>query len=67
MAGMKSKATDKNNTITNKINAIKDKITKLKEQYETRKTRYWKQFNTMESALGNMNSASSWLTSMLGG
>jgi len=67
LAGFKGKASDKNNTITNKIKSIKDKIARLKDQYETRKARYWKQFNTMESVLGNMNSTSSWLTSMLGG
>lgn len=67
LAGIKGKATEKNNTITKRINAHKEKMAKLKEQYEARKQRYWKQFNSMESALSQMNSTSTWLASMLGG
>ncbi len=67
LAGVKGKATEKNNTITDKIASIKEKIERLKEQYETRKERYWKQFNAMETALSSMNSTSTWLSSMLMG
>lgn len=65
-AGVKGKTSEKNNTIYNQIQNIKDKIKRLKEQYESRKTRYWDQFNSMESTLANMNSTSSWISSMLG-
>ena len=67
LAGVKGKATEKENTITDRIETIKEKIEKLKEQYETRKERYWKQFNAMETALSSMNSTATWLSSMLTG
>ncbi len=67
LAGVKGKATEKENTITDRIDTIKEKIEKLKEQYETKKERYWKQFNAMETALSSMNSTATWLSSMLMG
>lgn len=67
LAGVKGKATEKENTITDRIDTIKEKIEKLKEQYETKKDRYWKQFNAMETALSSMNSTATWLSSMLMG
>jgi flagellar capping protein FliD len=67
LAGMKGKATEKNNTINKRIDSIKDVITKLKAQYDSRKERLWKQFNSMETALGNMNSTANYFASMMGG
>lgn len=67
LAGLKGKATEKNNTINKRIDSIKEMITKLKAQYESRKERLWKQFNSMESALSGMNSTSNYLASMMGG
>lgn len=67
LAGLKGKATEKNNTINKRIDSIKDVITKLKAQYDSRKERLWKQFNSMESALSGMNSTSNYLASMMGG
>lgn len=67
LAGLKGKATEKNNTISKRIDTIKETIKKLKEQYDSRKERLWKQFNSMESALGNMNSTANYFASMIGG
>lgn len=67
LAGLKGKATEKNNTINKRIDSIKEMIEKLKAQYESRKERLWKQFNSMESALSGMNSTSNYLASMMGG
>ena len=67
LAGIKGKATEKNNTINKRIDSIKDVITKLKAQYDSRKERLWKQFNSMETALGNMNSTANYFASMMGG
>jgi len=67
LAGIKGKATEKNNTIDKRIDTIKEAIKKLKAQYDSRKERLWKQFNSMESALGNMNSTANYFASMMGG
>ena len=67
LAGVKGKATEKNNTISTRLNRISDRITSLKSMYEMRKTRYWAQFNSMETALTSFGTTSSYLTSMLNG
>lgn len=67
LAGVEGKATESNNTIQKRLDSIKDKLENLKQVYEMRKTRFWNQFNQMETALGNMNSTSGYLTQMLGG
>jgi len=67
LAGIKGKATEKNNTINKRIDSIKDVIAKLKAQYDSRKERLWKQFNSMESALGSMNSTANYFAQMMGG
>ena len=67
LAGMKGKASEKNNTINKRIDGIKDVIKKLKAQYDSRKERLWKQFNSMETALGNMNSTANYFAQMMGG
>ena len=67
LAGIKGKATEKNNTINKRIDSIKDVITRLKAQYDSRKERLWKQFNSMESALGSMNSTSNYFSQMMMG
>ncbi|MBQ7755762.1 MAG: flagellar filament capping protein FliD [Oscillospiraceae bacterium] len=67
LAGVEGKASEKNNTIQTRLDSIKDKLESLKQVYEQRKARFWKQFNAMETALGNMNSTSGYLTQMLGG
>lgn len=66
LAGTKSTLSD-TNTLTERISSINDKITQLKAQYESEKNRYWTQFNTMEKLLSDLNSQSSWLTSMFSG
>lgn len=62
MAGIKGKASEKNNTLYEKIESIDERIEKLKDQYEREKERYWNQFNTMEQLISNMNTQSAWLT-----
>ncbi len=66
LAGIKGKASEKNNTLYNQLKAIEDKITALKKTYETEKQRYWNQFNTMEQMISNMNTQSSYLMQMMG-
>lgn len=67
LAGIEGKASENNNTLNTRLEAIKEKLENLQEVYELRKERYWSQFNSMETALSNMNSTSTYLTQMLGG
>lgn len=61
-AGVVGKASEITNTFTKQIRSINSKISDLQKKYETEKARYWKMFNSMESALSNMNTQSSWLS-----
>lgn len=60
-AGVQGKATAITNQMTQRLISINERIEELKKKYETEKTRYWNQFNSMETALANMSSQSSWL------
>ena len=57
-AGVKGTATDKNNTMYDQITNIKNRISDLKDKYDRQKTRYWKQFSSMETIMANYNSQS---------
>lgn len=67
LAGIEGRASSVSNTLTTRLIDINDKIKELQSRYETEKARYWKQFNTMEQALSNMNTQASWLTQQMGG
>lgn len=67
IAGVKGMGTDKNNSMYEQMKAIDNKIAALKRTYEAEKTRYWKQFNTMEQLISNMNTQSAYLAQMMGG
>ena len=67
IAGVKGKVSESNNTIKSRLDAIADKVSALQNTYDLRKTRYWNQFNSMETSLSNLSSTSSYLTQMLGG
>jgi flagellar hook-associated protein 2 len=62
MAGAKS-LSDKNNTIARQMDEIDYLLEKLNATYESEKERYWKQFNTMEQLISQMNTQSAWLAS----
>lgn len=66
LAGVIGKGTENDNTIKNRLDAITKKLESLNIVYEKRKSRYWNQFNAMETALANMDAQSSWLTNMMG-
>ncbi len=61
LAGVVGKATEITNTLTKQLRSINSKIEELQDKYETEKNRYWKMFNSMESALSSLNTQSSWL------
>lgn len=64
MAGIKGMASETNNTLYEQMKKIDEQIERLKDQYEKEKERYWNQFNTMEQAIANMNSQSSYLSQL---
>ena len=57
--------TDTTSNIYKQVKDIKDNLGRLENRYQNEYERYWKQFNAMESLISNMNSTSSWLTSMM--
>lgn len=59
-------ASENSNELSNELTTIKNKISDLQKRYESMRTRYLKQFSTMETMLSNANSQSSWLSQMLG-
>lgn len=63
LAGVKGKGTEKDNVIYKRLQNISTKLTELQRQYDTRKTRYWKQFDSMETSLSSLNSQQSWMQS----
>lgn len=66
IAGVKGKVSEQTNEIKSQMDTISDYIKRLQERYDSNKDRYWKQFNSMETALANMNSTSTYLSQMMG-
>ncbi len=66
MAGSKG-VTDTSSSIYKQTKELKEKLSKLEDQYESEYDRYWKQFNSMESYISQMNSTSAYLTSFTNG
>lgn len=66
LAGVKNTASAGNNTLSKRLDDIAEKLQDLKDQYESEKTRYWRMFNSMETAMANLNSQSAWLSSQFG-
>lgn len=62
LAGVAGLASDKSNTIYTRMKELDDKITRLKNTYDKQKTRYWRQFTSMEKMVSQMGSQSSWLS-----
>lgn len=64
LAGVKGRASDKNNVLSERLKKIEEKIKSLQTSYEKEKNRYWNQFNAMETMISNMSSQSAWLSQM---
>ena len=54
------------NALLDQMNEIDDKINRLLDQLTTEQDRYISQFTQLEQLISQMNSQSSWLTSMIG-
>ncbi|MDF3004358.1 MAG: flagellar hook protein [Oscillospiraceae bacterium] len=57
--------TDNSSSIYKQIKDIQSGLKKLETRYQKEYKRYWAKFNSMESLISNMNSTSSWLSSMM--
>ncbi len=64
LAGAKElKVTESNATLYRELQRIEDRIKELNWRYSKEKDRYWKQFNAMETIVGNYSSQSAYLSS----
>lgn len=66
IAGLKNKVSETNNELYKRLAEMDKKIAALKRTYEKEKSRYWRQFNSMEQVVSNLNNQSSYLMSQLG-
>ena len=66
IAGVKGKVSEQTNEMKKQMDTISEYIKRLQARYDSNKDRYWKQFNSMETALANMNSTSTYLGQMMG-
>jgi len=66
VAGIANTSTDVKNSLNDRIKTIESTISNLQRMYDSQKTRYWKQFSNLETAMSKLNSQSSWLTQQLG-
>lgn len=55
-----------NNSIQDQLDEIDDQLDRLSEQLATEQDRYISQFTSLETLISQMNSQSSWLSSMMG-
>lgn len=63
VAGYTSTASASENSITTSIEKMNKTIAKLKEMLEDEETRYWNKFSALETAMSNLNTQSSMITS----
>lgn len=63
VAGYESTTSDTDNNITKSIEKMNKTIKKLKAMLEDEETRYWSKFTALETAMSNLNTQSSMLTS----
>ena len=66
-AGVKGKATEKNNEMHRSMENIESQLENLYRKFELEKTRYWNQFNSMETMMANYNSQSSMISQQFSG
>lgn len=67
MAGYESTTSDTQNTIASSLEKMNKTIKNLKTMLEDEEKRYWNKFTALETAMSNMNTQSSMLTSFSAG
>jgi flagellar capping protein FliD len=66
LAGLANTVSATKNNLNDRITSIDATVKRLQALYETQRERYWKQFTSLEKAISQMNSQSSWLSQQLG-
>lgn len=66
LAGLANTVSATKNSLNDRITSIDATVKRLQQMYETQRERYWKQFTSLEKAISQMNSQSSWLSQQLG-
>ena len=65
IAGMKTGTAATDNSIYDQLKSIQKLIDDLEERYEKQQDRYWKQFSSLESMMGNLNSQTSYIQQLM--
>lgn len=63
-AGVKNSSTENQNFISRQIQDLQNYLKRLQSQYDDRKSRYWKQFTSLEKLVSSSNATSSYLSNM---
>lgn len=65
IAGMKTGTAATDNSIFDQLKSIQNLISDLEERYENQQDRYWKQFSSLESIMGNLNSQTTYIQQLM--
>ncbi len=65
-AGLQSGSTAKNNAIYRQMEQINKRIGQLQDRYDSKEEYWWSVFTNLEKMMSDMNSQSSYLSSMSG-
>ena len=63
-AGMEGSSTASNNTLSNKIKKYEEKISRMETIFSTKQQALYSKYARLETLMNNLNSQSSYLTSM---
>ncbi len=65
IAGMPTGTASTDNSIFDQLKSIQTLISSLEERYENQQDRYWKQFSSLESMMGELNSQTSYIQQLM--
>ncbi len=65
IAGMPTGTASTDNSIFDQLKSIQTLISSLEERYENQQDRYWKQFSSLESMMGDLNSQTSYIQQLM--
>ena len=66
-AGTESGSSAKDNFIYRQMESVKKRISQLQDRYDAKEDYWWKVFTNLESAMGNFNNQSAYLSNYLSG
>lgn len=65
IAGMKTGTAATDNSIFDQLKSIQNLISSLENRYEQQQDRYWKQFSSLETMMGNLNSQTNYIQQLM--